>query len=125
MGLRPTKRQSLVRDESTVLPFHAGLFNFMRRFFHTLTFSGFLFLGGAALPVLATPHTVTSTKDDGGTYTLHTLIGASLDNDTISFAVTGTSNLTGGELLVGRSGTIIGPGARNLSILRSAGTMHG
>ena len=80
-------------------------------------------LGGAALPALAYPRTVTSTKDDGSAGTLREQIRISGDTDTITFTVTGTIVLTNtsggttsGELLVGQGLTIIGPGATNLTI---------
>ena len=75
-----------------------------------------LLWSGAALPARAGVHTVTSTNDDGSAGTLRQWIGASIDGDTINITVTGTINLTGGELLMGRSLTIIGPGAANLTI---------
>ena len=74
-----------------------------------------LALGCCATSARATTRTVTSTNDDGGTFTLRTLISASLSNDVINFAVTGTITLTN-ELDIGRNLTITGPGAKLLAI---------
>jgi hypothetical protein len=71
----------------------------------------------AALSASATTRTVTSTNDSG-TGTLRDTIAASISGDTIVFdpSVTNTITLTSGELAIGRSLTITGPGATNLTV---------
>jgi hypothetical protein len=59
--------------------------------------------------------TVTNTNDSGPGSLRQALADAN-DGDTIDFAVTGTITLTTGELLVGKSVTIAGPGADNLAV---------
>lgn len=75
-------------------------------------------LCGTGLPASAAIRTVTSLADDNGANTLRSLIGASVNGDTINFAVTGTISLTNasGELGIEKNLTIAGPGAANLSI---------
>ena len=63
----------------------------------------------------ATTRTVTNLNDSGAG-TLRDTIAASAANDTIIFTTNGTITLTSGELLLGRSLTIAGPGAMNLTI---------
>jgi len=58
---------------------------------------------------------VTNTNDSGPGSLRQALTSAN-DGDTITFAVTGTINLTSGGLLVAKNVTISGPGARQLSI---------
>ena len=59
--------------------------------------------------------TVTNTNDSGPGSLRQALVDAN-DGYTIEFAVTGTIGLTSGELLVGHSITISGPGAENLAV---------
>jgi len=59
--------------------------------------------------------TVTNTNDSGSGSLRQALADAN-NGDTINFAVTGTIGLTSGELLVTRSITISGPGAKNLAV---------
>jgi hypothetical protein len=59
--------------------------------------------------------TITNTNDSGPGSLRQALVDAN-DGDTINFAVTGTIGLTSGELLVDKSITISGPGAKNLAI---------
>src|SRR5438876_8223193 len=59
--------------------------------------------------------TVTSTADSGAG-SLRAALASASDGDTIDFSVTGTITLTSGELLVGKSVTISGPGAANLAV---------
>src|SRR4051812_23886530 len=75
-----------------------------------------LFLALALLYLAAWPRsasaatrTVSSLNDDGGVNTLRTLIGASVNGDTINFSVAGIITLTNGELAVLRNLTILGP----------------
>jgi len=58
---------------------------------------------------------VTNTNDSGPGSLRQALADAN-DGDTIEFAVTGTIGSTSGELLVGHSITISGPGAENLAV---------
>jgi predicted outer membrane repeat protein len=58
---------------------------------------------------------VTTTNDNGAGSLRQTLVAAH-DNDTITFAVTGSIVLTSGELLVDKSITIAGPGLGNLAV---------
>jgi hypothetical protein len=75
-------------------------------------------LGIASHGVQAATLTVTSNADDGSAGTLRSQIAAAAANDTIEFAagVTGTIPLTGGELILDKNLTIIGPGANMLTI---------
>src|SRR6266496_4385968 len=73
-----------------------------------------LFFAVALLAHAATI-TVTNTNDSGAGSLRQALIDAS-DGDTITFAVSGTIVLTGGELLVDKSITIPGPGAPSLAV---------
>ena len=59
--------------------------------------------------------TVTNTNDSGPGSLRQALTDAN-DGDTIEFAVTGTIELTSGELLVDKSITVSGPGAENLAV---------
>jgi len=76
---------------------------------------GVLLLCAVAIPVHATTITVTNTNDSGPGSLRQALADAN-DGDTITFAVTGAIQLTGGELLVAKSITISGPGADNLAV---------
>jgi predicted outer membrane repeat protein len=69
----------------------------------------------AIIPLRAGTITVTNANDSGPGSLRQALADAN-DGDTIDFAVTGTIGLTSGELLVGRSITISGPGANNLAL---------
>lgn len=60
-------------------------------------------------------HYVTNT-DDSGPGSLRQALADANDGDTINFAVAGTIGLTSGELLVDKSITISGPGAKNLAV---------
>src|SRR5580765_4951882 len=82
---------------------------------------GLLFAGPVATAAAATI-TVTKTGDSGAG-TLRQAISdneASGGGNTISFSVTGTITLTSGELLITKNVTITGPGARLLTVQRSA-----
>ncbi len=86
---------------------------------------GSLVLFAIAVPgsVRAATITVTSTADDGSSGTLRQALAAALDHDTIdATGVSGTILLTSGELLIGKSVTINGPGAANLAV---NGNAHG
>src|SRR5438874_5720810 len=72
-------------------------------------------LCAAVISPSAATITVTNTNDSGPGSLRQALADAS-DGDTINFAVTGTIGLTSGELLVGTSITISGPGAANLAV---------
>src|SRR5881275_1035910 len=74
-----------------------------------------LLLYAVAIPVHATTITVTNTNDSGPGSLRQALADAS-DGDTIMFAVTGTIQLTSGELVIDNSITISGPGADSLTI---------
>src|SRR3989442_2839496 len=65
--------------------------------------------------------TVTTTNDNGAG-SLRQVIQTAAPGDTVNFAVSGTIVLTNGELVIGTNLTIIGPGATNLTILRSSGS---
>jgi hypothetical protein len=58
----------------------------------------------------ATNRTVTNLNDSGAG-SLRDTIAASVDSDSIDFAVSGTISLTSAELVVGHSISINGPGA--------------
>jgi hypothetical protein len=73
-----------------------------------------LFLAVAAA-LCADTITVTNTND-GGPGSLRQALAEANDGDTIEFAVSGTIGLTSGELLVGKSITISGPGATSLTV---------
>ena len=63
--------------------------------------------------------TVTNTNDSG-TGSLRQALADAIDGDTIEFAVTGTVELTSGELLVDKSIAISGPGPENLAVSGNA-----
>src|SRR6185369_3317147 len=65
--------------------------------------------------------TVTNTNDSGPG-SLRQALATANDGDMIVFSVTGTIGLTSGELLVGTSITISGPGAANLAVNGNAKT---
>ena len=66
----------------------------------------------------AATHTVTSLNDSGAG-TLRNLIAAAGSGDTINFGVTGTINLTSGELLINKNLDIYGPSGGGVTIQRS------
>jgi hypothetical protein len=68
-----------------------------------------------SISIYANTITVTNTNDSGPGSLRQALADAN-DGDTIEFAVSGTIGLTSGELLVDKSITISGPGAKNLAI---------
>src|SRR5207249_3468714 len=76
---------------------------------------------GATLSAFATTRTVTSLADSGPG-SLRATIAASADGDTITFAngVTGTITLTSGEMVIGHSVTMTGPGAALLTLSGNA-----
>src|SRR5262245_39194593 len=59
--------------------------------------------------------TVTNTNDSG-TGSLRQAIADAVNGDTIEFGVTGTINLTTGELLVNKNVTLNGPGSDHLVV---------
>ncbi len=63
--------------------------------------------------------TVTSAADNGPG-TLRQAIADAPAGETIGFSITGTINLTNGELLINKNLTIQGPGASNLAIQRAS-----
>ena len=67
------------------------------------------------ISVKATTITVTNTNDSGPGSLRQALADAN-DGDTITFAVTGTIQLSSGELLIDNSITISGPGADSLAV---------
>jgi hypothetical protein len=68
-----------------------------------------------ALCTQAATISVTNTNDSGAG-SLRQAIGDANDGDTVDFGVTGTITLTTGELIVGKSVTINGPGSDNLAV---------
>jgi hypothetical protein len=74
-----------------------------------------------AIPAYAMIITVTDTNDTGPGSLRQALADVN-DGDTINFAVTGTIGLTSGELAVGKSITISGPGLDILMVSRSSNT---
>ncbi len=68
-----------------------------------------------ALSTQAATSTVTNTNDSGAG-SLRQAIADAHDGDTIDFGVTGTITLMTGELLVGKSITINGPGSDHLTV---------
>ncbi|MGB9475571.1 MAG: choice-of-anchor Q domain-containing protein [Candidatus Udaeobacter sp.] len=68
-----------------------------------------------AVSARATTITVTNTNDNGVGSLRQALVLAN-DNDTITFAVTGTIVLSSGELLVDKNITVAGPGLENLAV---------
>jgi hypothetical protein len=84
---------------------------------HVLVVSLFLVVLGAALPSWAMPFTVTSTADSGPG-SLRAALSMAADGDTINFSLTypATITLTSGNLTIGTSVTISGPGPANLFI---------
>jgi hypothetical protein len=80
-----------------------------------LIFTLLIFLNAAPLASAAT-HPVTSTADSGAG-TLRQALANAADGDTIdATGIAGTILLTSGELLVSKSGAILGPGPANLSV---------
>jgi hypothetical protein len=63
---------------------------------------------------------VVSNLNDSGSGSLRNTIAASADGDSITFGVMGTITLTSGQLVIGKSITISGPGANVLSVARSS-----
>jgi hypothetical protein len=78
-------------------------------------------VGAAVISAHADTITVTN-NNDSGPGSLRQALAVANDGDTILFAVTGTIGLTSGELLVGTSITISGPGAANLAVNGNAKT---
>jgi hypothetical protein len=70
---------------------------------------GVLLLYAVALPVHAATIRVTNTNDSGPG-SLRQALTIANDGDTIGFAVTGTINLTSGELVIDKNIIISGPG---------------
>ena len=70
---------------------------------------GVLLLYAVALPVHAATILVTNTNDSGPG-SLRQALTIANDGDTIGFAVTGTINLTSGELVIDKNIIISGPG---------------
>lgn len=76
----------------------------------------------AAIASVQMVHAATVTvinTNDGGTGSLRQALADASNGDTIDFAVTGTITLTTGQLVVGSSVTISGPGANQLTVQRS------
>jgi len=75
------------------------------------------------LPGCNTINRIVMNNTDGGTDSLRDILGKVCAGSVITFApvVTGAINLTSGELLIGKSLTINGPGANVLSVQRGAG----
>src|SRR5215208_6436790 len=63
-----------------------------------------------------TPTIIVTNTNDSGPGSLRQTVADANNGDVIGFAVTGTIELTSGELLVTRSITISGPGAENLAV---------
>jgi len=78
-------------------------------------------LCAAAVSARANIITVTNTNDSGPGSLRQALIDAN-DGATIGFAVTGTINLTSGELVIDKSITISGPGSNSLTVRPSSGS---
>src|SRR3954447_21671438 len=70
---------------------------------------------GIAASGVADTITVTNTNDSGPGSLRQALADAN-DGDTIDFAVTGTINLTSGELVIGKNITITGPGSNLVTV---------
>src|SRR5262249_2311646 len=75
-----------------------------------------LLLAATAMSSLAATITVTNTNDSGSG-SLRQALAVANDGDRITFAVSGTINLTSGQLGVSKNVTISGPGADQLSIV--------
>ena len=87
---------------------------------NALTITTSLYSLFAALSIsTASAATVTSTADSGAGSLRQAILDAS-PGETITFAVTGVVQLTTGELIVNKDLVILGPGATNLTIQRSA-----
>jgi hypothetical protein len=86
----------------------------MRRTFY-FAIIGVLLRCVFAMPAYAATITVTNTNDSGPGSLRQALRDAN-DNDTITFAVTGTITLISGGLPVSKNLAIVGPGAEQLSI---------
>lgn len=80
---------------------------------HTLLFLGALLTQTAIAGTL----TVTSTADDGGPGTFRAALASATDGDIIDLSsLTGAIALNGGQLVVERSVTILGPGPNQLTV---------
>ncbi len=72
--------------------------------------------------LLLTPHAISATiltvenLNDGGLGSLRQVVIDAASGDTIQFAVVGEIVLTGGEMVITKNLSIIGPGATNLSV---------
>jgi hypothetical protein len=75
----------------------------------------FAFVCASAVAVHASVITVTNANDTGPG-SLRQALADAHDGDTITFAVTGTIGLTGGELMIDKSVTINGPGSDNVTV---------
>ena len=76
---------------------------------------------GYTLPLIATTlkedgTIIVTNTNDSGPGSLRQALADANDGDVIGFAVTGTSGLTSGELLVAKNVTISGPGTENLAV---------
>jgi hypothetical protein len=80
-----------------------------------------LSLVASAVPSAAATRTVTNLYDNG-TGSLRDTIATADALDTINFGVTGTINLTSGELLIDKTLIITGPGAGSLTVRRTPGS---
>ena len=69
-----------------------------------------------------TPTLIVTNTNDSGSGSLRQALADANDGDVIGFAVTGTVELTSGELLVAKNITISGPGAENLAVNGNAKT---
>src|SRR6266481_8094676 len=76
----------------------------------------------AAIASVQMLHAATITvinTNDSGTGSLRQALADANNGDTINFSVTGTITLTSGQLVVGSSATVSGPGANQLTVQRS------
>lgn len=64
---------------------------------------------------------VVTTNSDSGPGSLRQAVADAADGDTITFGITGQIVLSGGELLINKNLTIVGPGADNLTLVGGPG----